>query len=182
MRTASSKVRLLLSVILIFSITGWSVSDGQDLIAATCKQTLYFDVCVSLLKSDPRSHTADLQGLLAISLNQTIAQGQQMIGNLTALKDHVDHVSGEDDSYVAACLNDCLVEYSDAVENLRQSLEALGKEEYEHVNDLVSAAMTDSGTCEDGLEEETGHFSPLWDSNDYFWKLCSISLAITKLF
>ncbi|XP_058109035.1 putative invertase inhibitor [Magnolia sinica] len=183
---ASTKAHHLLAFLIISSMAQWAVfaglhatTNGQDLISTTCKQTLYFDVCMSSLRSNPLSQTADLEGLAAISINLTMAYATEMITHVTDLKGHVKTL--DHDTFMAGCLNDCLDEYADAVENLRQSAEALGQRSYGAVNDLVSGAMTDSDTCEEGFTEVPGNVSPLTEKNEYFFKLCSISLAITKL-
>ncbi|KAK1308189.1 hypothetical protein QJS10_CPA09g00012 [Acorus calamus] len=92
-----------------------------------------------------------------------------------------DEGASSNDSYINQCLSDCLNEYSDAVNNLRQSSTALEEQSYMDANEFVSAAMTDSDTCEDAFGEKPGYESPLTERNDYFAKLCSNSLAIAKL-
>lgn len=163
-------------LLVLFSIA--QVGDGQDLLLATCRKTLYMEVCVSSLGSDPRSRGADVEGLAAIALDLSLVHGSETIAEMRKLN---GRVNGSKDEYMAGCLSDCLEEYSDAVENLRQSAEALGEKSYDMVNDLVSAAMTDSDTCEEGFKEKPGYVSPVTKRNQYFYKLCSNALAITKL-
>ncbi|XXG81578.1 hypothetical protein AAC387_Pa09g2175 [Persea americana] len=152
--------------------------DGQDLILATCKETLYVEVCVSSLGSDPRSRGADLEGLGAIALDLTMVHGSETISQMKRLN---GQKNVKRDAYMAGCLRDCIEEYSDAVEDLRQSADAIKEKMYDTVNDMVSGAMTDSDTCEEAFNERPGYVSPLTERNQYFYKLCSNALSITKL-
>ncbi|KAJ6420928.1 hypothetical protein OIU84_028333 [Salix udensis] len=44
-------------------------SDANDLIAQTCKNTPYYNLCVSSLRSVPRSSRADVQGLALVMVD-----------------------------------------------------------------------------------------------------------------
>ncbi|KAL5572279.1 hypothetical protein UlMin_021876 [Ulmus minor] len=146
--------------------------EEEDLVSDTCKKTLYFQVCSSSLKSDPRSQTSDLQGLASISLNLSVTNGAEILSYISSLKS---------DKSVSGHLSDCADLYSDAVQNLEESVQSINDKSYDMVKSLVSAAMTDADTCEDGFKEIEGVDSPLTERNQYFNKLCSNSLAITTL-
>lgn len=157
-----------------------SSPNGGDLVSAACSHTLYFDICVASLRSDPRTNTTvDLAGLAAIVLDQSIAHGER---TLSVIVDSLRaNGSSTNNHSVLRCLSDCEEEYYDAVESLRESAQAMKEREFDTVNLLVSAAMTDSDTCEDGLKEMAIHDSPLSERNERFFKLCSNFLAISRL-
>ncbi|KAL3744606.1 hypothetical protein ACJRO7_013816 [Eucalyptus globulus] len=151
-----------------------------DLVSAACSHTLYFNICVSSLRSDPRTDvTVDLAGLATIALDQSIAHGERTISVIVdALR--ANGSSGADQSMLR-CLSDCNEEYSDAVASLKESARAMKERDFDTVNSLVSAAMTDSGTCKDGLKEMAIYDSSLSQRNKRFFKLCSNFLAISRL-
>lgn len=173
--TASSRVLIMITILLLVC----GIPAEADLVSETCKHTLYSQVCESSLRSDPRSQASDLGGLAAIALNLSIAHGVHTLSYIHNLKSEA--AANETDLFISGCLSDCLEEYSDAVENLRDATQALNDKSYDTLNSLVTAAMTDSDTCEDGFRERTGYESPLTERNQYFSKLCSNLLAITTL-
>ncbi|KAJ0988516.1 hypothetical protein J5N97_006872 [Dioscorea zingiberensis] len=153
-------------------VTGFMTTD-EDLISKTCNQTSYSDVCMSTLLSNSSTHNATVADLAAVSIIATTSHAI----NTTAIIAAMINGSGDD---LDQCLNDCSVEYGDAVSELQEAVEALQRCDYETVNVKVSAAMTNSDTCEGGFEDE-GESSPLTQRNEFFFKLCSNALAIVKL-
>ncbi|EEF46197.1 putative invertase inhibitor [Ricinus communis] len=173
---------LLMSSLVFFgtSIRSHLAEDDKssaDLISKTCSHTLYYEICVFSLKSDPRSETADVQGLADIALSVSIAYGEETLAHVTDLKS-----KATENETLSSCLGDCVQEYNDAVGDLQEAADALKVKSLENVKTLVSSAMTDSDTCEEGFKEmELGDGSPLADRSQYFSKLCSNLLAITHL-
>ncbi|CAK9143269.1 unnamed protein product [Ilex paraguariensis] len=148
----------------------------QDLVSTTCSHTLHFDVCVSSLRSDPRSKTSDVKGLAAIALDLSIGEAKKTISYIDSLKSRADNTQNQ-----SKRLSECMVEYSDALENLQEAIQALSKTSIDDVNELATTAMTDSETCKDGFEEVPNSHFPLADRNQYFDNLCGNFLAITTL-
>ena len=155
-----------------------NTADQEDLVSSTCKKTLYFQVCVSSLRSNPQSQTSDLRGLAVISLNLSIANGVNTLSYISHLKSEAAYNGSQS---MLGYLSDCIDVYSDAIQNLQDSVQALNDKSYDTLQSLVSAAMTDSETCEDGFKEMKGSSSPLTEQNQYFSQLCSNFLAITTL-
>ncbi|KDP33951.1 hypothetical protein JCGZ_07522 [Jatropha curcas] len=185
---ASSKIRPSLSLanylflMSYFIFLGYSSrlqyskeNNSKDLISSTCNHTLYYQECVFSLRSDPNSKTADLRGLANIALNISIAYGSETLTHISDLK---TKTSKNDTN--SSCLSDCVEQYNDAVEDLQEAIEALRIRSLDTLKTLVSSAMTDSDTCEEGFEE-SGYGSPFANRNLYFSKLCSNFLAISNL-
>uniref|UniRef100_A0A1D1Y9C7 Putative invertase inhibitor n=1 Tax=Anthurium amnicola TaxID=1678845 RepID=A0A1D1Y9C7_9ARAE len=171
---------LLLLLIMAFIKLGASArllgeANGTDLITSTCRHTEHLDVCISTLQSHRDSRSADVKGLALVSVEACIAHAEGTLSYVKQLRGN----GGE--GYAAECLDDCLTEYSDALEDLRGSVGELQRGAYDSVNAMVSGAMTDSDTCEGGFGETPGYSSPLTERNDYFSMLCSNSLAIAAL-
>jgi len=157
-------------------------TEGEDLVTATCKHTLHFQVCNSSLRSVPSSsNTSDLRVLAEIALNLSTAYAAD---TLTCVHELQSNSSAANNIYLFRCLRDCEEEFSEAIENLQDSKEALANGDCDRVDTLVSAAMSDAETCEDGfkdLQSEDNYSTSLAERNRYFSELCSNALAITKL-
>lgn len=167
---------ILLFLLICFAFTSTS---KEDLVSTTCKKTLYFNLCISSLRSDPRSESSGLDGLAVIALNLSIGKGVDMLSYINYLK---SELASNGSPLMSSYLGDCLAVYSDAVQNLQDSVQALNDKSFDTLRSLVSAAMTDSETCEDGFKEMMGSISsPLSEQNKYFSRLCSNFLAITTL-
>ncbi|CAK7352274.1 unnamed protein product [Dovyalis caffra] len=183
---ASSKIFLTMLALFFlmissaFSVTSirlqFATKDGvQDLISTTCNHTLHFEMCVSALRSDPRSQKSDLLGLANIALNISIAHGSETLAQVSDLKSYANN-----DTQLPVILSECIEEYTEATENLKEAIHALKVRSFDDMNTLVSTAMTDSDTCEQGFKE-MNKASLLTDRNESFSKLCSIFLSITTL-
>lgn len=167
---------------------------SEDLVTSTCKHTLYFQVCVSSLRSVSGSNSAsDPKTLAGIALNLSTTYATKTLSYVCELRSYnngTTTTNNNNNSYMFRCLSDCEEEYSEAIGNLQDSAEALANGEYDKVDTLVSAAMSDAETCEDGFKDnmlsddnnnDSSNYSSLSERNRYFSELCSNALAITKL-
>nr|A9YUH4.1 RecName: Full=Putative invertase inhibitor; AltName: Full=Pollen allergen Pla or 1; AltName: Full=Pollen allergen Pla or 1.0101; AltName: Allergen=Pla or 1.0101; Flags: Precursor [Platanus orientalis]ABY21305.1 pollen allergen Pla o 1 [Platanus orientalis] len=154
---------------------------SADIVQGTCKKVaqrspnVNYDFCVKSLGADPKSHSADLQGLGVISANLAIQQGskiQTFIGRI--LKSKVDPA-------LKKYLNDCVGLYADAKSSVQEAIADFKSKDYASANVKMSAALDDSVTCEDGFKEKKGIASPVTKENKDYVQLTAISLAITKL-
>ncbi|KAL2338832.1 hypothetical protein Fmac_013278 [Flemingia macrophylla] len=192
---ASSKTfSLVLPILLMncFALLGQcsrphNSKEREDLVTAACKHTLHFQVCISSLRSVPGSSKAsDLKVLAEIALNLSTAYAADTLSYIYKLQSSSSSsANGSNNIRVSRCLSDCVEEYSEAIENLHDSKQALANGDCDQVDMLVSAAMSDAETCEDGFKdmqsEDSDSISPLTEHNLYFSELCSNALAITKL-
>ncbi|GAB4853697.1 hypothetical protein Ancab_017889 [Ancistrocladus abbreviatus] len=153
--------------------------EGEDLVDFACNHTLYYEICVTSLRSDPRSKTSDLKGLAVIALDLSITQGMQMLAHFHDMKSGAGSYNSSD--YASETVEDCIDEYSNAMVNLKEAINSLHEGSYGTVNELVSGAMTDCQTCEDEIEDKSTSISQLADGNQYYYRLCSNLLAMTTL-
>eukprot|EP00268_Persea_americana_P048275 TRINITY_DN5088_c0_g1_i5.p1 TRINITY_DN5088_c0_g1~~TRINITY_DN5088_c0_g1_i5.p1 ORF type:complete len:133 (+),score=29.28 TRINITY_DN5088_c0_g1_i5:433-831(+) len=114
-------------------------------------------------QSNPRSRTADLEGLGTISMQLTMALVKKSEAHIKWLME-----SGRFDGYDRDCLDVCLELHSDLKSTLRETLKALEEKSYRDANVWVSAVMDVAVTCEDGFREKGDYKSPLTKENDYF--------------
>merc|ERR1711879_1030068 len=147
----------------------------SDLISKTCDQTLYKDYCKTVLGAAPESDVKDLPSLTKYALK---------MASLNGVKIHkkIDQISKSNkDEFIQQCLDDCSEIYQDAIDQVEDSTAAVDGKSYNDVNTWVTAAMTDSQTCEDAFKEQDGVKSPLTDDNTKFNQLCSIILTMSNL-
>jgi len=140
---ASSLIFLLL-VTLTFSASALisAKSNTTTIIESTCKTTNYYKFCVSALKSDPRSPTADTKGLASImvgvGMTNATSTANYIAGNLSAtVKDTV----------LKKVLQDCSEKYALAADSLRLTIQDLDDEAYDYASMHVLAAQDYPNVC-----------------------------------
>lgn len=84
-------------------------------------------------------------------------------------------------SMVAANQHVCQDNYSDTLDNIEQAKTALAAGHKVAVNIMISAALSDYDTCEDGFSELPGTASPLASYYYLLSKIASNCLAIAEL-
>ncbi|KAL6010373.1 hypothetical protein ACLOJK_000804 [Asimina triloba] len=152
------------------------------LIQDTCKKTsqtdpnIKYDFCVSALRADKKSITADLQGLGVVSAQLASANATQTQAHIAQLlkKKNLDPFDKD-------CLKACQESYSDAIYTLNDVVKAFQSKRYGDANIWVASVMDDSTTCETGFKEKPGHTSPLTKYNADLFQLGAIALAISHL-
>ncbi|CAF2037334.1 unnamed protein product [Brassica rapa] len=149
---ASSPIFLLL---LILSSTLLSVKSNTTTIESTCKTTNYYDLCVSALKSDPRSPTADTKGLAAImasvGMTNATATASYIAKNLTATANN---------TALKKVLKDCSDKYTLAADSLRLTIQDLDDEAYDYAYMHVLAAQDYPNVCRNIFRRAKGLVYP----------------------
>ncbi|XP_040999840.1 pectinesterase inhibitor 10-like [Juglans microcarpa x Juglans regia] len=79
---------------------------------------------------------------------------------------------------ISASVSDCMDMYDDVLDNIESAVDALSARDTGTFNAMLSAVLTDYGTCEDGF---AGERSPLSEVDDKGTKLASNCLAIASL-
>jgi|UniRef100_A0A2N9IQB4 pectinesterase inhibitor-like protein len=139
-----------------------------------CETTDNPDLCVSSIapflsgKTDPIS-------VLEMAINaatQHAKNAMAMASKLSAVP------KATTDSANAPLFEDCKEMYSDALDNLQSAMDAIPSRDIGTINSMLSAALTDFVTCEDGFSGETSPLSPYDDKGT---KMASNCLAIASL-
>ncbi|XP_010520388.2 PREDICTED: cell wall / vacuolar inhibitor of fructosidase 2 [Tarenaya hassleriana] len=117
--------------------------------------TKYFDLCVSALKSDPRSSTADAKGLAGI-----IAGNATATANATAA-----YLSGQlyrsvNDTVLKKAVKECGDKYSLAADSLRLCVQDLVDEDYDYAYIHVTAAAEYPNSCRNIFRRSKGLVYP----------------------
>ncbi|KAE9609953.1 hypothetical protein Lal_00006154 [Lupinus albus] len=138
-------------------------------------QILLMTCFVLLGQCVKQEKTEDPKGLAKIAINASLAEGSKILSYVHELKSSDESKKSD----ISSAFNDCDEEYTEAIENLKEAATTLDKGDYNKVNMLVSTAMTNGDTCENGFTDME-ITSPLTKQNSYFSELCSNVLAITK--
>ncbi|KAI6683133.1 hypothetical protein NL676_029046 [Syzygium grande] len=144
--TLLSVTQLLLITILPFA--------SANLVVDTCKKTPYADFCVSALRSDRRSSTADTPTLGLIMVDKVNANAKS---TLTKIQ---DLLRKSPDPGTKQALASCEEGYKYTITDLvPTSKDALTKGDYKFAVDDMKEAASDASECEAGF----GGKSPLSD-------------------
>ncbi|KAL3742644.1 hypothetical protein ACJRO7_018028 [Eucalyptus globulus] len=156
-------------------------SAANDIVSDTCHKSaasspnVNYDYCVKALGSDPKSRTADVQGLGLIALNL-------LESSVTSTGSDIQHLLKKKwDRYVHQCLSDCSDLYSDALETTKEAVGAYQEKRFSDVQNSVSTVCTDATTCESQFKEKKGVTSPLTKQNGDATQLSYIELAILAI-
>ncbi|XP_038882809.1 cell wall / vacuolar inhibitor of fructosidase 2 [Benincasa hispida] len=158
------------------------VAADQTLIQKTCTNTLYYNLCMSSLKSDPTSLTADTKGLAAImaSIGAT---------NATATATYLSSQLPTSASTAAnnnnktKLIRQCSEKYGFAAEALRASLKDLADETYDYAYMHVSAAADYANVCHDAFRGFPAVTYPakLGRREEGLKRICRVVLGILDL-
>ncbi|XP_022132506.1 cell wall / vacuolar inhibitor of fructosidase 2 [Momordica charantia] len=127
---------------------GTLIAADQTLIQKTCRNTLYYKLCITSLKSDPTSLTADTKGLAAIMAAIGAANATATSSYLSA---QVLSGATTNDADLKKLLKQCSEKYAFAAEALRASLRDLAAETYDYAYMHITAAADYANVCRDGF-------------------------------
>lgn len=136
-----------------------------------CGSTDYPDLCFPAIIPAVKGGKADLHVVVGSAIKAVMAQTELAVATATKLLRNAP-------PKMASALGDCKSSYGDAMDNLKQAMDALKSNDIGTVNTMLSAAITYSGDCTDGLE---GQSSPLVDFNKKLRHMTSNCLAIAAL-
>ncbi|XP_030539865.1 cell wall / vacuolar inhibitor of fructosidase 1-like [Rhodamnia argentea] len=144
---------------------------SADLVDDTCKKTPYADFCISALRSDPRSSTADTPKLGLIMVDKVDTSAKSTLTKIN------DLLGKSPDPGMKKALTFCKESYKIVISALvPSSRESLSKGDYKFAVDYMKGAAREASDCEVGF----GRKSPLSDLNDYENKAASVASAIAS--
>lgn len=173
MAAATLSLCLVLSTLLALTTAAAAAAGEVEFVRSRCSSTDYPTLCVSSLSSYAPAIRNSPFRLAATALNVTLLNARSASTMMARLSvsggDHVSMSSGE-----AEALRDCADMLKDAEMYLRQSSEDMGRmqgrgrrragamgEMIGDVQTWVSTALTDTSTCEDGLNSKAARDSRL---------------------
>ncbi|CAN4126296.1 unnamed protein product [Withania somnifera] len=162
--------------------TSSSSSSSLDLIQKTCKNTKYYDLCVSSLKSDSTSLKADTKGLATIMVKIGMANATATNSYLTSSKLvlNTTNYTNDDVALMKKLLKDCADKYALATNALKDSLQDLNNEVYDYAYMHVMAAADYPNVCHNGFRRNPRLDYPpqLSIREDGFKHICDVVLGI----
>ncbi|KAF8091228.1 hypothetical protein N665_0451s0041 [Sinapis alba] len=154
---ATSPIFIFILLLILSPALLLSVKSNTTTIESTCKTTNYYDLCVSALKSDPRSPTADTKGLAAIMVGvgmaNATATATYITGNLTT--------TAAKDTVLKKVLKDCSDKYTLAADSLRLTVQDLDDEAYDYAYMHVLAAQDYPNVCRNIFRRVKGLVYPV---------------------
>ena len=147
--------------------------NDNNLIEQTCKQTPNYNLCISSLKSDPKSATADVAGLALIMVNVLNTTTTQTLIHINSL------LLQSPRNEVKEALLSCVENYKTGVltADVPVSIEALTKGNPKFADQGTQDAANESNSCEEGFSGN----SPLTVENTNINNVARVANAIVKL-
>ncbi|XP_078446779.1 pectinesterase inhibitor-like [Wolffia australiana] len=141
----------------------------------TDNPVLCFSSVVPFIVPGP-DKAVDVSNLLEMQIKACAAKTQE--AREAATKIAANPAAGK---LLVAVLQTCTDSYDDAIDNLGSASKALAARDLGTLNSMLSAAMTDYSTCEDGFAETPGLISPMAGFDDVLARLSSNCLALSEL-
>ncbi|WMV15627.1 hypothetical protein MTR67_009012 [Solanum verrucosum] len=173
MTLSHSSAPFLIVSLLLISVTLTSVK--ADLIDDICSKTQKNDVCLSVLREDPRSKDSNLKDLMTIAIDLS-QKNTQYVRNLVAML-----FNKETNSTLKTRYSLCWENYNDAIANLGYLPDLLKSKDYEVLNTHASAALSDPSKCDANFSEPPVEPIQLKVANENLRELIDIILVINKL-
>ncbi|XP_058077452.1 pectinesterase inhibitor-like [Magnolia sinica] len=147
------------------------------IIREICEHTKNPDVCISSISPYlPNIGDVDATTILGLQIkactnytNVAISAVEQMV------KDP------KTPPLMMGCLKVCRESYGNALNDLQSAVKAIEAHDSGTLNSMLSAVLTDIGTCEDAFTERPGLKSPMASQDNMLSKLASNCLAIAAL-
>lgn len=148
----------------------------MNLIQKTCKNTKYYDLCVSSLKSNPTSSSVDTKGLANIMVGVGFA-------NATATSSYLSSQllsTKTNDTTLKKVLKECADKYTYAGDSLQASGQDLATEDYDYAYLHISAAADYPNACHNAFRRSPGLAYPaeLARREDGLKQICDVVLGI----
>ncbi|PRQ26410.1 putative pectinesterase inhibitor domain-containing protein [Rosa chinensis] len=152
--------------------TSGPVSGNQ--IEEACKYATNKDLCITNLKKDPNSQGADLVGLALIAIRLAAANAADVESHLrTLMINNATSLAPE----VQQGVSDCIEHYTDANEQLDDSVAAVSAKEFHDVEMWVKVAIGDAAYCQNAMK---GQHTVVEQKNKLFTQMCENVLAVIK--
>ncbi|KAI3423327.1 PMEI domain-containing protein [Psidium guajava] len=146
----------------------------DDLIEQTCRLTPFYDLCISSLRSHPRSGAADVRGLALIMAGSVLATANSTLGRIQEM------LGQPHDPEWERPLADCAELYIPVVKyTLPQAIDALGKGQLGFAVYGLSDAGKEAEACEKNFSGQGG--SPVTEVNQLVRNSVEVALAIIKI-
>ncbi|KAL5140865.1 Cell wall / vacuolar inhibitor of fructosidase 1 [Glycine soja] len=151
----------------------WKDGNG-DLVDQVCKKTPFYDLCSSILHSNPLSPKPDLKGVALLMVNNILANATDTLSYIEGL------IKQTPDRELEQSLAFCAESYIPIVKYiLPQAADAISQGRFGFASYCISDALKEVSSCDKKFSGATQ--APLGDRNDIVQKLVNVASAIVKL-
>ncbi|XVF62458.1 hypothetical protein PTKIN_Ptkin09bG0009400 [Pterospermum kingtungense] len=154
-----------------------TITDPQ--IKALCDKTNYVPLCLSSITPFFNGKT-DLISVIGMLIKASTEQTKQAIATATAMANEA-----KSDARKLSNFEDCKEVYDDALDNLQEAVDAIPVHDIGTLLTMVSAAVSDYGTCDDGFTGQPNPIpdgvSPMADINEHLMNMAGNILALARL-
>ncbi|XP_020221802.1 pectinesterase inhibitor [Cajanus cajan] len=151
----------------------WKEGNG-DLADQICKKTPFYDLCSSILHSNPLSPKPDLKGVALLMVNNILANASDTLSYIEGL------IKSTSDRELEQALAFCAESYIPLVKYiLPQAADAISQGRFGFASYCISDALKEINSCNKKFSGASQ--APLGDRNDIVQKLVDVASAIIKL-
>ncbi|XP_074562748.1 uncharacterized protein LOC141819305 [Curcuma longa] len=166
--------RRCLQLIVLAAAAACSLADS-NFINRTCEAAFSQDLCVSMLMSDRRSINASTVAELAyIALD--IDATADISSTVGVLQQMADENSGTD---LEAALNQCILVYNSAGEDLADARDAVGSKKYSDADALINSASASPDGCQD-MFVDVEMPAPVAEKGEWLGERIDVCSALVK--
>ncbi|CAA7048096.1 unnamed protein product [Microthlaspi erraticum] len=146
------------------------VVSEASIVQQTCKETPDFNLCVSLLDSDPRSSSADTSGLALILVDKIKGLATKTLNEINGLYEKRPELKG--------ALYECSQRYKTILNaDVPEAIEAISKGVPKFAEDGVIDAGVEASACETGFNGK----SPLTSLTKSMQNISNVTRAVVRL-
>ncbi|KAK8661851.1 hypothetical protein V6N13_091442 [Hibiscus sabdariffa] len=171
-----TKIISLIILQALFCFTFFPLShSANSLIESTCTKTPFPDLCISTLKSDPRSSTADVSGLALIVADSVNAEAMATLNQISTL------LKSATDPNMKKALSGCVDSYNTIIKaDIPVAIDAIEKKNPKYAVDSATDAGDEAQRCEGSFRGNSAN-SPISGSNKAVHDLSVILRSIASL-
>uniref|UniRef100_A0A1J3HM48 Cell wall / vacuolar inhibitor of fructosidase 1 n=1 Tax=Noccaea caerulescens TaxID=107243 RepID=A0A1J3HM48_NOCCA len=163
-------VMMMMMVVVVVSEASMIQQSEASMIQQTCKETPDFNLCVSLLDSDPRGSSADTSGLVLILLDKIKGLATKTLNEINGLYKKRPELKG--------ALYECSRRYKTILNaDVPEAIEAISKGVPKFGEDGVIDAGVEASACERGFKGK----SPLTSLTKSMQKISNVTRAIVRM-
>nr|AFK46429.1 unknown [Medicago truncatula] len=159
-------------IILLASIP-FTSSQSNDLIDQICKKTPFYDLCSSILNSNPLAPKTDFKGVALVMVNNILTNASDTLNYIESL------IKKTTDREMEKALAFCAESYIPVVKyTLPQAADAINQNRFGFASYCISDAVKEVNSCNKKFSGVG--MSPLGDRNGIVQKLVDVASAIIK--
>ncbi|XP_060178243.1 pectinesterase inhibitor-like [Lycium barbarum] len=158
-------------IVIFFIFLSLVTFSSGDLIDDVCRTSANFKVCVSALRADPKSSSADKRGLVRILIQQCLTKGKSIYNEIVSL------LKQTKEPVLKEALKSCKENYDGAIDGATSSIKHFDANDGYMTKISASAVYSLPATCEDSFTE-LHRKSPIKSKSGDMLKLVGLTLSL----